>query len=136
MNTKSFFSKIREIIREEIEYAIDKKLNEQTMNKMVESKNNKLVEKSKKNTIKSNNSGNFSSIQDLLNETKRSLQESMEYDDEMRFTSDMVNGFSTRHTSGAIPNGYSESDVPEDVMSALTKDYSALMKKIDEKKGR
>ena len=35
-----------------------------------------------------------------------------------------------------IPNGYSKEDISEEVMSALTKNYSALMKKIDEKKGR
>ena len=134
MNAKSFFSKIREIIREEIEYAIDKKINEQSIHKIVESKKLKSTEKHKKTVNNSNNS--FSSIQDLLNETKRSLQESMEYDDEMVFTSDMVNQFVSRNQVGAIPNGYSPEDVPEEVMSALTKDYSALMKKIDEKKGR
>jgi hypothetical protein len=134
MNAKSFFSKIREIIREEIEYAIDKKINEQSIAKIIESKQTKSTEKRKKTVNNSNNS--FSSIQDLLNETKRSLQESMEYDDEMVFTSDMVNQFASRNQVGAIPNGYSPEDVPEEVMSALTKDYSALMKKIDEKKGR
>jgi hypothetical protein len=132
MNAKSFFSKIREIIREEIEYAIDKKINEQTIGKLIESNQKKDVVKRKKPV----NSNSFSSIQDLLNETRNSLQESMEYDNEMTFTSDMVNGFSSRQPSGAIPNGYSKEDVPDEVMSALTKDYSALMKKIDEKKGR
>ena len=38
--------------------------------------------------------------------------------------------------SRAIPTGYSKEDISEEVMSALTKNYSALMKKIDEKKGR
>jgi hypothetical protein len=134
MNAKSFFSKIREIIREEIEYAIDKKINEQSIAKIIESKQTNTTEKHKKTVKNTNNS--FSSIQDLLNETKKSLQESMEYDDEMMFTSDMVNGFAQRNQTGVIPNGYSPQDVPEEVMSALTKDYSALMKKIDEKKGR
>jgi hypothetical protein len=136
MNAKSFFGKIREIIREEIEYAIDKKINEQNIGKMVESKQNKSIQNTKNSIKTKKNVDNFSSIQDLLNETKRSLQESMEYDDEMMFTSDMVNGFASRNQMGAIPNGYSPEDVPEEVMSALTKDYSALMKKIDEKKGR
>jgi hypothetical protein len=136
MNAKSFFGKIREIIQEEIEYAIDKKINEQTISKMVESKQHKSIQNTKNSIKTKKNVDNFSSIQDLLNETKRSLQESMEYDDEMMFTSDMVNGFASRNHMGAIPNGYSPEDVPEEVMSALTKDYSALMKKIDEKKGR
>ena len=33
MNTKSFFSKIREIIREEIEYALEKKMTNQKTKK-------------------------------------------------------------------------------------------------------
>jgi hypothetical protein len=133
MNTKSFFGKIREIIREEIEYALEKKINEQSIGKIVESK---ITQKPKKSVKKSTSSGDYSNIQDLLNETRRSLQESMEYDDEMMFTSDMAQNFNGMRQNSVIPNGYSQEDVPEEVMSALTKNYSALMKKIDEKKGR
>lgn len=133
MNTKSFFGKIREIIREEIDYALTKKLNEHSLKNIVETKSSEKPKKS----IKNNNSDQFSSIQDLLNETKRSLQESMEYDDgEINFTSDMAHGFASRKANSVIPNGYSEENVPDDVMRALTKNYSALIKKIDEKKGR
>lgn len=133
MNAKSFFSKIREIIREEIEYALEKKINEQSIGRMVETK---VVQNPKKSVKKPTSSGNYSNIQDLLDETRRSLQESMEYDDEMMFTSNMAQNFSGRQTNSVIPNGYSKEDVPDEVMSALTKNYSALMKKIDEKKGR
>lgn len=133
MNAKSFFGKIREIIREEIEYALEKKINEQSIGRMVETK---VVQKPKKPVKNVNSSKDFSNIQDLLNETRRSLQESMEYDDEMMFTSDMAQNFGGRQSNSVIPNGYSQEDVPEEVMSALTKNYSALMKKIDEKKGR
>lgn len=133
MNAKSFFGKIREIIREEIDYALEKKINEQSIARMVETK---TTQKSKKPVKKSVSSNNFSNIQDLLNETRRSLQESMEYDDEMVFTSDMAKNFNGSYQNNVIPNGYSKDDVPEEVMSALTKNYSALMKKIDEKKGR
>ena len=133
MNTKSFFGKIREIIREEIEYALEKKINEQSIGKMIESK---ITQKPKKSVKKPISSGDYSNIKDLLNETRRSLQESMEYDDEMMFTSDMAQNFNGIKQNSVIPNGYSKEDVPEEVMSALTKNYSALMKKIDEKKGR
>lgn len=133
MNAKSFFGKIREIIREEIDYALEKKINEQSIARMVETK---TTQKPKKPVKKSVSSNNFSNIQDLLNETRRSLQESMEYDDEMVFTSDMAKNFNGSYQNNVIPNGYSKDDVPEEVMSALTKNYSALMKKIDEKKGR
>ena len=133
MNAKSFFGKIREIIREEIDYALEKKINEQSIARMVETKTTKEHKKPVKKSVSSNN---FSNIQDLLNETRRSLQESMEYDDEMVFTSDMAKNFNGSYQNNVIPNGYSKDDVPEEVMSALTKNYSALMKKIDEKKGR
>ena len=35
-----------------------------------------------------------------------------------------------------MPNGISPDEVPDEVMNALTRNYSDLMKKIDEKKGR
>lgn len=133
MNAKSFFGKIREIIREEIEYALENKINEQSVSRMVETKTTHQPKKSVKKSISSND---FSNIQDLLNETRSSLQESMEYDDEMVFTSDMAKNFNSVHQNNVIPNGYSKEDISEEVMSALTKNYSALMKKIDEKKGR
>ena len=72
----------------------------------------------------------------MLEETKRSLQESYDVEDEFRFTSDMAEGFGYDRNNTPIPQGYSKSEIPNEVMSALTKDYSALMKKIEEKKGR
>ena len=78
----------------------------------------------------------FGSIQELLAETKRSLQESSEMEDEFRFTADMAEGFGYERAGAAIPQGFSQQEIPTEVMSALTRDYSALMKKIDEKKGR
>jgi hypothetical protein len=142
MNTKSFFGKIREIIREEIEYAIDKKINQkQTKKDDISTLNHGLSlykeqtnvqEKVKPKSKKTE----FGSIQELLAETKRSLQDSYEMEDEFRFTADMAEGFGHERGSTPIPQGYSKSDIPSEVMSALTKDYSALMKKIEEKKGR
>jgi hypothetical protein len=142
MNTKSFFGKIREIIREEIEYAIDKKINQkQTKKDDISTLNHGLSlykeqtnvqEKVKPKSKKTE----FGSIQELLAETKRSLQDSYEMEDEFRFTADMAEGFGHERGSTPIPHGYSKSDIPSEVMSALTKDYSALMKKIEEKKGR
>lgn len=141
MDSKKFFMKIREIIREEIQYALEnneknnvkisqkKALNHgiDLLNKVSENKNTKP-----KNT-------KYSSINDLLEETRRSLQEStMDYgedDDTMYFDSNSVHGFGGTNNTAAIPSGYTSNQIPQDVMSALTKDYSALMKKIDEKKG-
>jgi hypothetical protein len=57
-------------------------------------------------------------------------------EDEFRFTADMAEGFGYDRGASVIPQGYSQQEIPTEVMSALTRDYSALMKKIDEKKGR
>lgn len=135
MDSKVFFSKIREIIREEIDYALSKKNNvkkEQTEALLQGIRMIKESEK-KKPVVKTNKqSTRFNSIQDILNETKRTLQESSDLESEFRFTSDTVEP--TNHA--AIPNGMSSEYIPDEVMSALTRDYSSLMKKIDEKKGR
>lgn len=144
MDTKKFFQQIRSIIREEIEYALEKKMTQKQTKKddisalkhglsmYNESQTKKKVVKPKTQKTE------FGSIQELLAETKRSLAESYEMEDEFRFTADMAEGFGyERGGSGAaIPQGFSQQEIPTEVMSALTRDYSALMKKIDEKKGR
>ena len=143
MESNQFFKKIREIIREEIDYALDKKLNTPP-----------IVKKSQKETIEhglsllkqyqdkpkpqqkpKQSKSNFGSIQDILEETRRTLQESTELDGEFSFTSDMASGLGNSKYS-AIPQGVDPNEVPSDVMSALTRNYSALVKKMDEKKGR
>jgi hypothetical protein len=142
MNTKSFFSKIREIIREEIEYALDKKMaNQKTKKSDISSLEHGLslykeVQTSKKSVSPKQQKTQFGSINDLLEETRRTLQESSDMDNEFHFTADMAEGFGYERGNSAIPHGYNSTEIPTEVMSALTRDYSALMKKIDEKKGR
>jgi len=142
MDTKKFLQEIRSIIREEIEYALKKKVTQSQPKKddistlkhglsmYNETQTPKKVVKPKTQKTE------FGSIQELLAETKRSLQESHEMEDEFRFTADMAEGFGYERGGGAIPQGFSQQEIPTEVMSALTRDYSALMKKIDEKKGR
>jgi hypothetical protein len=141
MDTKNFFSKIREIIREEIEYALEKKAKTESSKKKVQQealqhgvslfKNQSSTPKpTKQKQVRSE----FSSIQDLLAETRRSLQESMEDDNYENSDSYLNEGYSQK-SMGAIPQGVDPSEVPSEVMSALTRDYSALMKKIQEKNG-
>ena len=141
MDTSKFLKQIRSIIREEIEYALDKKLNENTkkddrkvlshgMNLMKEA--NKVVKK----TPSTPKSG-LTSIQALLDETRRSMEQSMlmEGDDmEMRFTTDSLNAFS--NSIDATPAGIPSEMIAPEVAQALTRDYSSLMAKINEKKGR
>ena len=142
MYAKKFLKEIRSIIREEIEYAIDKKINQkQTKKDDISALNHGInmyneIHSTKKQTKPKINKTEFNSIKDILAETKRSLKENYEMEDEVNFTADMAEGFGYERGSSAIPHGYKASDVPEEVMSALTKDYSALMKKIEEKKGR
>jgi hypothetical protein len=145
MDSKKFFGKIREIIREEIDYALEKKLMKPEVKTKVvsESKSREadLVNSAKKianiDSKPKRPISNYSSINELLEETKRSLNETHFYDnddDTMYFTSDSVN--SSFVNQAAIPNGVSPEKVPSEVMNALTRNYSDLMKKIDEKKGR
>ena len=142
MDTKKFLQEIRSIIREEIEYALDKKMSEkQTKKEAVSTINHginlyKEQQTPKKVVKQKTQKTEFGSIQELLAETRRSLQESNEMEDEFRFTADMVEGFGYERGGAAIPQGFSQQEIPTEVMSALTRDYSALMKKIDEKKGR
>jgi hypothetical protein len=141
MNSKSFFSKIREIIREEIDYALEKKMGNKSKSNDIATlehgmslfKESNVKKETKKVPAKN---GKYGSIQDILDETRRTLQESSDMENEFRFTADMAEGFGYQRGSTPIPQGYSQSEIPTEVMSALTKDYSALMKKIDEKKGR
>lgn len=142
MQTKDFFSKIRAIIREEIEYALDKKMSKKPQKKDDVSAINhgitmyKEQQQPKKSVKPKTQKTEFGSIQELLAETKRSLQETYEMEDEFSFTADMAEGFGYERRGAAIPQGFSQQEIPTEVMSALTRDYSALMKKIDEKKGR
>lgn len=146
MDSKKFFGKIREIIREEIDYALDKKLaNSNTKNNVVretKSREAELIERAKsvvnsKNKSPKVTNQKYSNINDLLEETRRSLSENyMMDDDTMYFDSNSVDSFVNGRTSAAVPNGVSPNDVPPDIMNALTRNYSDLMKKIDEKKGR
>lgn len=142
MDSKKFLQEIRSIIREEIEYALKKKVSQsQTKKDDISALKHGLsmyneMQSPKKVSKPKQQKNEFGSIQDLLAETKRSLQESYEMEDEFRFTADMAEGFGYERGATPIPQGYSQQEIPTEVMSALTRDYSALMKKIDEKKGR
>lgn len=141
MSLEKLLKQIRVIIREEIEYALEKKLDESNkserkalnhgMNLMRE------VSKPSQKQIPKKQTKTGLSIQDLLNETRLSMEQSMSEDEypEMRFTSDSLNAYATNHID-ATPSGVNPNDITPEVASALTRDYSALMAKINEKKGR
>jgi hypothetical protein len=52
---------------------------------------------------------------------------------EMRFTTDSI--ATGRRNMSMVPDGYSSEEITPEVSKALTRDYSALMAKINEKKG-
>lgn len=144
MSLDKLLKQIRTIIREEIEYALDKKINESKKPKedrevlnhgMSLMKELGVTKKQQvQKTTRPSKTG-LNSIQDILNETRISMQAAMDEDEypEMRFTSDSVLG--GRNTPNMVPEGYSDSEITPEVSKALTRDYSALMAKINEKKG-
>jgi hypothetical protein len=141
MSLDKLLKQIRVIIREEIEYALEKKLNESQVKKKLDTETlnhgmslMKEVGLVKKPKQKSSKTG-LSSIQDILNETRLSMEAAMSDDEypEMRFTTDSI--VAGRQTPSMVPDGYSDSELTPEVSKALTRDYSALMAKINEKKG-
>lgn len=153
MDTKSFLKEIRSIIREEIEYAMDKRLKESQKKPVQETINHGvslykqatsgMVQKTQPKKKQSVGNAKFSAVQDILEETRRSLQENYDpnnYDggEEMFFNSNSLNAFANDRSGiiNATPSGVNPNEVAPEVAQALTRDYSALMAKINEKKGR
>ena len=137
MALDKLLKQIRMIIREEIEYALEKRLDESIKPKQKEALQhgmNLMKEVSKKKQPVKTKTG--LSIQELLNETRMSMESSM-YDEEeyptIRFNSSMV---STPNIDNMVPQGYSSSEITPEVEKALTRDYSALVAKMNEKSGR
>lgn len=144
MSLDKLLKQIRAIVREEIEYALDKKITESKkkndldvlnhgMSLMKEMGVVKPQQKQQSKINKPSKTG-MNTIQDILNETRLSMEAAINDDyPEMKFTTDSIVG--GRQTINMIPDGYSESDIAPEVSKALTRDYSALMAKINEKKG-
>lgn len=146
MESKKFFQEIRKIIREEVSRAIDER-----MNLKIDGMSNfkkdmshamKLQEEIKKAPPKEN-----PSLQDLLNETR----DSMVSERTMNFNSSDAQGFNRTmmaqmlgygemgpRGSAPIPptdiDGRPVTQLDPTVEKALTKDYSAIMKILKDKK--
>jgi len=141
MSLDKLLKQIRVIVREELDYALEKKLNEGRDKKKIDSETlnhgmslMKEIGLIKKQNPKSSKTG-LTSIQDILNETRLSMESSMSEDHypEMGFTTDSIPA--GRQIPSMVPDGYSDSELTPEVSKALTRDYSALMAKINEKKG-
>lgn len=144
MDTTKFLKQIRAIIREEIEYALDKKMNESRLPKndrdslehgMSLMKELGIPKKQISQKPPKVSKTGLSSIQDILNETRLSMESVLSEDEypEMRFSTDSI--ATGRSSMNMVPEGYNQSEITPEVSKALTRDYSALMAKINEKKG-
>ena len=146
---------IRKVIREEIQKgvpkAIQEALNPKTDHKKVMKQGIKNVQPvpKKREFVKNN-----PMLNDILNETAQTLGNQIT-EEEVSFSSQDSKGFTRSNLASMMgyddftPEGARQSvaqqtaesvgvsltDLPEAVQNALTKDYSGLMKKIDEKKG-
>ena len=153
---KALETLIRKIVREEIKRgvpkAIQEAMNPKTDHKKVMKQGIKNVQpvREKREFVKDN-----PMLNDILNETAMTLGNAQETtEQEVSFTSQNAQGFNRSNLANMMgyedftPQGQRQSvaqqtaetmgmsmdDLPDAVSKALTKDYSGLMKKIDEKK--
>jgi len=155
MNSKDFIQTLRKVIREEVQTAVRAELNN-ILNEGSVTKQTKIVEQKKpapKTTYTSSVKKQYvknSLLNDILNETSghtatgpmATLDESIDYNDfsewptMQRGTRPSMQPKSVLPTTDLEGRPVNINNLPEDVVSALTKDYSALMKAIDKKKGK
>jgi hypothetical protein len=154
---KALETLIRKVVREEIKRgvpkAIQEAINPKTDHKKVMKQGIKNVQpvQKKREFVKNN-----PMLNDILNETAQTIGNQSEItEQEVSFSSQDSKGFSRSNLASMMgyedftPEGQRQSvaqqtaesvgvsltDLPDAVQNALTKDYSGLMKKIDEKKG-
>lgn len=143
MKSKEFIQVLRKIIQEEVQTAVRTEFNrartsitESTTETPVHVKASKISEKRKYSEN--------SMLNDILNETgtfsRNSLNESMSSEFDEWPTVSMNTLLNNRVASKpAVPltdlEGRPVTNIPKEVVNNITKDYSALMKAIDRKKG-
>jgi len=153
MKAKTFENLIRKVVREEIDYALRREIKtlkedlrdelkptivEQT-ERLVEVPNNPMPEAAKNSLrekimgsqpIKQHTPKNFtsnSSLNDLLNETAMGNTNTESGNSPVSIDKPFSSG---------APLPMDTTGMPQDVASAMTRDYSGLMKAIEKKKGR
>ena len=150
MESKNFIKLLRKIIREEVSNAVKSALNESRTNQVTSNINlSEIVEDPMPNRpVAKKKFTKNKMLNDLLNETA-STPPSQELTDwsTMNFKSEMAESFGTYNQSAGptMPlatkgiNGEPVNMNNEGVataVKAMTRDYSALMKAIDKKKGK
>lgn len=141
MNSKDFIVALRKVIREEVQAAVRnefKQINEQTVRQPQQPS---YTESYKPKPVAKKQFTNNSMLNDLLNETAGFSAEGpmVDYNDFNEWPTMGNYGMTARQPQFTIPStdleGRPVTNVPEEVVHNLTKDYSALMKAIDKKKG-
>ena len=159
MNTKSFVKILRKVIREEVQQAVKEALTEQkvshkkvinhglSLSRMAESRSNRPKKKFSKNSMLNDILNETADTADFsnMNEGPAVTQETWPVMDDV-MTTDKVNSFASMMSpsqgvdvtpdSDANGNTFNKNALPDHLTSALTKDYSAVMKAIDKKKGK
>ena len=150
MSSKSFVKLLRKIIKEEVRGAVREVLNEQKVNynQVIEHGMNlsHITENPMPNRpVAKKHFTKNSMLNDLLNETANTVpsQEQLDWN-AMNFKSAMTDAFgiSTKPTAPLATTGINgepinmNNESVASTMNAMTKDYSALMKAIDKKRGK
>lgn len=151
MNKKSFASVLRKIIREEVTKAVRTEMrallneNKTDHSKVIDHGLNlheMMDEPAPRRKAPKRQYSKDSMLNDLLNETGP-LRENTSWNS-MNFNSQMAQGFTAPTTQPAVAPAVDLDGRPVNtgnekvatVVNAMTKDYSALMKAIDKKKGK
>ena len=148
MNTKEFVQVLRKIIKEEVKAAVKEAINDVSTNSLMESIQDvpRYDYKPKKKQTINKQFVSDPLLNSLLNETAAqgvSIPPDSNHNDYSEWPTLKMNSYanlmgSPKYTQkiDATPDGVPSAAVPEEVKSALTRDYRSLMKAIDKKKGK
>lgn len=157
MNTKEFVQVLRKIIKEEVKSAVKEAMRDMSTDSLIESVVSKPKPEYNYKPKKQPVTKQFTKdplLNSLLNETAASgvsiPSETAEYNDYSEWPTMEMNNlnvgsnyssimgspkFVDNRKIDATPDGINPNAVPEEVKSALTRDYRSLMKAINKKKG-
>ena len=147
MNSKDFLQTLRKVIREEVQVAVRTELTKFSSalneNKPAAPEASYIQTIKRKPAAKKQFTSN-STLNDLLNETAGFGNHEIDYNNFEEWPTMSMGAFGgmNKPQASVIPqvdlagNRVAAENLPDDVVNALTKDYSALMKAIDKKKGK